>query len=92
LASTRSIEAPVLLIHGTSDSRVQRLHSDLMVSALRQHGRWASYLVLPAEGHGFQNPGNRLRLAASTEVFLATVLGGRLELASPQDEFRSFMR
>ena len=90
--SAQSIKAPLLLVHGASDRRVERLQSDLMASALGEHKRRFGYLVLPGDGHGFLDPSNRLRLAAATEWLLADVLGGRFERLSPQEDLKPFVR
>lgn len=92
LLSARSVKAPLLLVHGDGDRRVERLQSDLMASAMLEHKRQFLYLVLPDDGHGFLDPANRLRLAAGTEEFLASTLGGRFETLSPQEDLKPFVR
>jgi dipeptidyl aminopeptidase/acylaminoacyl peptidase len=47
----REIKAPVLLIHGTSDSVVDPAQSQIMAKALKDAGRPAQYVELKGEGH-----------------------------------------
>jgi len=61
------IRVPLLVAHGANDVTGNRVHSDLMVDALRRAGASARYLVFPDEGHGLARPANRLRLDAAAE-------------------------
>ena len=46
------ITAPVLLIHGTADTRVPKEQSELMSAALRRSGCEIEHHLLPGIGHG----------------------------------------
>jgi dipeptidyl aminopeptidase/acylaminoacyl peptidase len=68
------ISAPVLLIHGESDTRVPIEQTTLMRDALRRAGRDVETVLVPGMAHGFsilQNPASREPLLA----FLAKTIG-----------------
>lgn len=71
------ITAPVLLIHGANDVRVDRRHSDRIVEALRSRSAQVEYLLNKTEGHWFINPDSNIELYSTLERFLARHLGGR---------------
>jgi dipeptidyl aminopeptidase/acylaminoacyl peptidase len=71
------ITAPVLLIHGANDVRVERRHSDRVAAALRARGAEVEYLLNETEGHWFINPDSNIELYRTLERFLARHLGGR---------------
>lgn len=71
------ITAPILLIHGANDVRVDRRHSDRIVEALRARGMEVEYLLNKNEGHWFINPDSNIELYCTLERFLARHLGGQ---------------
>ena len=71
------IEAPLLVVQGANDPRVNQREADQIVIALRDRGRPVEYLVAPDEGHGFLNEDNNLAMFSRVEAFLAKHLGGR---------------
>ncbi|MEV1045755.1 S9 family peptidase [Streptomyces sp. NPDC049916] len=71
------ITAPMLLIHGANDVRVDRRHSDRVVEALRSRGAEVEYLLNESEGHWFLNPESNIQLYRTLERFLTEHLGGR---------------
>ena len=71
------IDAPLLVIQGANDVRVQRQDSDDVVAALRARGRPVEYLLFADEGHGVRKWRNRLAMWRRIEDTLATCLGGR---------------
>jgi len=73
------IRAPLLVIQGAKDPRVNINESDQIVAALRKRGIEVTYLVKENEGHGFSNEENRLESYRAIEYFLARHLGGRAE-------------
>lgn len=79
LFSADQIQAPLLVIQGANDPRVDKRESDQIVVALRERGFPVQYLVAPDEGHGFRSRANRLAVAAAMEEFLAGHLGGRYQ-------------
>lgn len=79
LNSAANIKAPLLVIQGANDPRVNKAESDRIVMALRDHGLPVEYIVAPDEGHGFQRPVNNMAAYASAEKFLAKHLGGRFQ-------------
>jgi dipeptidyl aminopeptidase/acylaminoacyl peptidase len=79
LNSAAKIKAPLLVVQGANDPRVNRAESEQIVIALRDRGFPVEYILAPDEGHGFARPINNLVLFATAEKFLAKHLGGRYE-------------
>ncbi len=79
LNSAAKIKAPLLIVQGANDPRVNRAESEQLVIALRDRGFPVEYILAPDEGHGFARPINNLVLFASAEKFLAKHLGGRYQ-------------
>jgi dipeptidyl aminopeptidase/acylaminoacyl peptidase len=79
LTSAAKIKAPLLVVQGANDPRVNKAESEQIVIALRDRGFPVEYLLAPDEGHGFARPINNLVLFTSAEKFLAKHLGGRYE-------------
>ena len=79
LNSATKISAPLLVIQGANDPRVNRAESEQLVIALRDRGFPVEYILAPDEGHGFARPINNLVLFTSAEKFLAKHLGGRYQ-------------
>jgi len=65
------IRAPLMIVQGAQDPRVNINESDQMVAALRQRGVAVEYLLKENEGHGFANEENRFELYEAMERFLA---------------------
>jgi dipeptidyl aminopeptidase/acylaminoacyl peptidase len=85
LNSANKIKAPLLVVQGANDPRVNKAESDQIVIALRERGFPVEYLVAPDEGHGFARPVNNLAMFAAAEKFLAKHIGGRYqESMSPE--------
>ena len=55
--AAQSIQAPVLLIHGTGDSRVQLLQSRRMADAMREAGKRVELVTVPGAGHHWSDLG-----------------------------------
>src|SRR4051812_7402397 len=79
LNSADKIKAPLLVIQGANDPRVNRAESEQIVVALRDRGFPVEYILAPDEGHGFARPINNLVLFTTAEKFLAKHLGGRYQ-------------
>jgi dipeptidyl aminopeptidase/acylaminoacyl peptidase len=79
LNSANRIKAPLLVVQGANDPRVNRAESEQIVVALRDRGFPVEYLLAPDEGHGFARPINNLVLFTAAEKFLAKHLGGRYQ-------------
>lgn len=69
------IKAPLFIIQGAKDPRVNIHESDQMVKALREHGVTVPYLVKENEGHGFHNQENRFLVYKAMCGFLSRYLG-----------------
>ncbi len=79
LNSAAKIKAPLLVVQGANDPRVNKAESEQIVVALRDRGFPVEYILAPDEGHGFARPINNLVLYATAEKFLAKHLDGRYE-------------
>lgn len=79
LNSATSIKAPLLVVQGANDPRVNKFESDQIVVALRDRGFAVEYIVAPDEGHGFARPVNNMAMLAAAEKFLSKHLGGRYQ-------------
>lgn len=66
-----SIKAPLMVIQGANDPRVNIDESDQIVTALRKKGIEVPYLVKYNEGHGYAHEGNKLLLYKSMMGFFA---------------------
>ena len=79
LNSAAKIKAPLLVVQGANDPRVNKAESEQIVVALRDRGFPVEYILAPDEGHGFARPINNLVLYTAAEKFLAKHLGGRYQ-------------
>lgn len=77
IAQIEKITAPLLVIQGANDVRVQRQDSDEVVYALQKLGRPVEYLLFKDEGHSISKWRNRLAMWRKIEDTLASCLGGR---------------
>jgi len=74
------IKAPLLILQGANDPRVNINESDQVVQALKDKGIDVPYLVKYDEGHGFHNEENRIEGYKVMTGFLARYLkAGELE-------------
>jgi len=64
------IRAPLFVIQGAKDPRVNIEESNQIVEALRKRGIDVPYLVKENEGHGFHNEENRFEVYEAMESFL----------------------
>ena len=85
LNSATKITAPLLVIQGANDPRVNKAESDRIVMALRDLGRTVEYMVAPDEGHGFAGRDNRMAVYTAMERFFAKELGGRYQESVPEE-------
>jgi dipeptidyl aminopeptidase/acylaminoacyl peptidase len=70
-----NIRAPLFVIQGAKDPRVNIEESNQIVEALRKRGIDVPYLVKENEGHGFRNEENRFEVYEAMEAFLAKHVG-----------------
>ncbi|MFN0030747.1 MAG: prolyl oligopeptidase family serine peptidase [Flavobacteriales bacterium] len=66
------ITAPLMVVQGAKDPRVNIDESNQMVDALKKRGVEVMYLVKENEGHGFRNEENRFEFYNAMEKFLNT--------------------
>ncbi len=71
---TDQMKAPLFVIQGANDPRVNIDESDQIVRSLRARGIEVPYLVKYNEGHGFHNEENRFESYKAMLGFLATHL------------------
>ncbi|QDQ26216.1 S9 family peptidase [Chitinimonas arctica] len=69
------IKAPLLVLQGAKDPRVNIAESDQIVAALKQRGVDVEYIVKENEGHGFRNQENRFEAYEAMEKFFKKHLG-----------------
>jgi dipeptidyl aminopeptidase/acylaminoacyl peptidase len=65
------IRAPLFIVQGRMDPRVNVNESDQMVEALKKKGIDVPYMVKDNEGHGFANEENKFDFYSAMESFLA---------------------
>ncbi len=70
------IRAPLMVVQGAKDPRVNIEESNQIVDALRKRGIDVPYLVKENEGHGFRNEENRFEVYEAMEGFLEKHLDG----------------
>ncbi|NND32792.1 MAG: S9 family peptidase [Saprospiraceae bacterium] len=69
-----SIKAPLFVVQGANDPRVNIDESDQIVKSLRARGVDVPYLVKYDEGHGFHNEENRFEMYKATLGFFSKYL------------------
>ena len=85
LFSVDKIKAPLLIVQGANDPRVNKGESDQIVIALRDKGAQVDYILADDEGHGFAKPVNNLGMVAASEKFLAKYCGTRYQESMTDD-------
>lgn len=75
LSRVASIDAPVILFHGTDDPVVPPAQASEMIAALAARGVPHAHVVFPGEGHGFRRRENIVRCLEAELSFYAQVLG-----------------
>ena len=71
------IVAPLFVVQGRNDPRVNVDEADQMVEAMKTRGIDVEYMVKDDEGHGFRNEENRFDFYRAMEKFLETHLGDK---------------
>jgi dipeptidyl aminopeptidase/acylaminoacyl peptidase len=74
LREARSIDVPLLVIHGELDTNVPLGEAHQIVAALRKLDRDVEYLELPGEGHQYRRATSRSRFVSAMVEFLARCL------------------
>lgn len=77
LFRAEQITRPLLIVHGTKDSRIKPAQSEQLVATIQQAGKAVDYVRLAGEGHTIFHWRNQLTLYRTMEDFLAKCLGGR---------------
>jgi dipeptidyl aminopeptidase/acylaminoacyl peptidase len=79
LTHIQNIRAPILVMQGQNDARVNRAESDQIVEQIKAKGVPITYVLYPDEGHGWAKEANQKSAIAIAEKFFAKTLGGRCE-------------
>jgi dipeptidyl aminopeptidase/acylaminoacyl peptidase len=58
--NAKSIQAKVMLLHGSDDDRAPLEHAERMRKALTNAGNPPEWIIKGSEDHGFFNPANRI--------------------------------
>lgn len=58
ITNVATITTPVLLMHGSADQTVNRIHSTMLYDSLRAHGTNVKYVEFPGVGHVFDLASN----------------------------------
>jgi acylaminoacyl-peptidase len=69
------VKAPVFIVHGQKDIRVDIEHAYRLREGLEKLGKPYEWLVKPREGHGFYDPENREELFEKMLSFLERYIG-----------------
>ncbi|WP_374580042.1 alpha/beta hydrolase family protein [Pseudoduganella sp.] len=69
------ITRPVLLAYGGQDKRVPLVHGTRFRDAVRKTNQQVEWVEYPEEGHGWQNPKNRIDFWKRVEKFLDQHIG-----------------
>jgi dipeptidyl aminopeptidase/acylaminoacyl peptidase len=73
--SASTIRAPILLLHGTDDTRVPIAQSQIMARALEAARKQFTMVQLPGDDHDLHTSAMRIRMLTELEKFLAPHLG-----------------
>ena len=71
-----NIEAPLFVVHGRRDPRVEIRQAEELIEALEEHDKVFEVMIKKDEGHGFAQEGNRLELYTAMDAFFKKYLAG----------------
>ncbi len=77
LKHAAKVGVPLLIAHGTDDTRVLLSQSKAMVDALAALDKPVEWMPFEGEVHGFRSPINRLRFYAALATFLERHIGDK---------------
>lgn len=77
--SVANIKAPLMIVQGANDRRVNKQETDVFVEALTELKIPVQYLFAADEGHGINNAKNQVAVMAAAEQFLAKYLNGKAQ-------------
>ena len=69
--AAQAIRAPILLLHGSSDTVVPPIQAQVMIKALQAAGKAHTFVELPGEDHWLSRSESRIRVLTEMETFLA---------------------
>jgi dipeptidyl aminopeptidase/acylaminoacyl peptidase len=70
-----NVKVPVLLMHGTADTRVHIDQSEIMERALKKAGKKVAFISIKGEVHTMEAAETRIRFLTELEKFLAANIG-----------------
>jgi dipeptidyl aminopeptidase/acylaminoacyl peptidase len=76
------VKAPVFIVHGAQDHRVDVKHAYRLRDGLKKLGKPYEWMLKPNEGHGFYKSENRLELYERMVSFLEKYIGDETTLAA----------
>ncbi len=68
------IQAPIFVVHGERDPRVEIKHAKVLIRELKKHDKEYEVLIKEKEGHGFRKEENNLELYAQMDAFFKRYL------------------
>ena len=75
LHNLEKLKAPVFIVHGGEDHRVDVEHAYRLRKRMDELGKPYEWMLKPKEGHGFYRPENRLELYERMLAFLGKYIG-----------------
>jgi len=75
------VKAPVFIVHGGEDFRVDVEHAYRLRDGLKELGKPYEWMLKPKEGHGFYKPEHRLELYERMLAFLGKHIGDDADMA-----------
>lgn len=80
------LKAPVFIVHGGEDFRVDVEHAYRLRERMEELGKRYEWMLKEKEGHGFYRPENRLELYQRMLAFLAKYIGPDTTQSSARDQ------
>ena len=71
-----NLRAPLFVVHGERDPRVEIRQARTLIDALEEHGKDFQVMIKKDEGHGFAKESNRIELYKAMDAFFKAHLAG----------------
>jgi dipeptidyl aminopeptidase/acylaminoacyl peptidase len=71
-----NIRAPLFVVHGRRDPRVEIKQAETLIDALEEHDKEFEVMIKKDEGHGFRKESNRIELYTAMDAFFKEHLSG----------------
>ena len=69
------VQAPIFIVHGRKDPRVNYEHATRLRDEMEEHNKPYEWMVKDNEGHGFRKEENRIELYTAMEKFFDKHIG-----------------